>query len=144
MYALLEKAHMAKEAGLPPTLPLWLAPTQLRIIPVAERHLGYIEELLPALTGIRVDVDDRDETVSKKIRDAGREWIPYVAVVGDQEVERHTLRVTIREGSGKNRQTGEELSAADLQERIATGIKGKPFRSLPLALRLSERAKFVG
>jgi threonyl-tRNA synthetase len=144
MYALLEKAHMAKEAGFPPLLPLWLSPTQVRIIPVAERHLGYIEELLPLLTGIRVDVDDRDETVSKKIRDAGREWIPYVAVVGDQEVERQTLRVTIREESSKDRQTGEELSAADLKERIAPGITGKPFRPLPLALRLSERAKFVG
>ena len=59
MYALLERAYLEKERGVLPMLPLWLSPTQLRIIPVAERHLEYIEGILPVLNGIRADVDDR-------------------------------------------------------------------------------------
>jgi threonyl-tRNA synthetase len=140
VYALLEKAYLEKEGGSLPMLPLWLSPTQLRILPVAERHLEYIEEILPLLTGIRVDVDDREETVSKKIRDAGREWIPYVAVVGDKEEEQKTLSVTIRGG----KQRMEEMSALALKEQIEAGLKDKPFIKLPLPYRLSERAKFVG
>ncbi len=144
MYALLEKAYLDKEAGAMPMLPLWLSPTQLRIIPVAERHLEYVERILPALTSIRVDVDDRDETVSKKIRDAGREWIPYVAVVGDKEVEKETLSVTIRAESSMKKQKVEEMNVSELKERIEAGIKDRPFRQLPLSYKLSERAKFTG
>ena len=126
-------------------LPLWLSPTQVRIIPVAERHLEYIEEILPVLSGIRTDVDDREETVSKKIRDAGREWIPYVAVVGDKEVEKNTLSVTIREESSKGgKQKPEEMDVYALKNRIEQVIKSKPFHELALSYKLSERAKFVG
>ncbi len=146
MYALLERAYLDMEDGFLPRLPLWLSPTQLRIIPVAERHLEYIEELLPVLTGIRVDVDDREETVSKKIRDAGREWIPYVAVVGDKEVEKRTLSVTIREESGNLSLEKKALpmDVPELKERIEEAIKSKPFRELPFSYKLSERARFVG
>ncbi len=144
MYALLERAYLDMEGGFLPMLPLWLSPTQLRIIPVAERHLEYIEEVLPVLTGIRVDVDDREETVSKKIRDAGREWIPYVAVVGDKEVEKKTLSVTIREESSKEEQKVEEMDVFTLKNRVGEAIKSKPFRELPFSYKLSERTKFVG
>jgi threonyl-tRNA synthetase len=144
MYALLEKAYLDKEAGLLPMLPIWLAPTQLRIIPVAERHMDYIKELLPHLNGIRLDVDDRDETVSKKIRDAGREWIPYVAVVGDKEVERKTLHVTIRKESTQEERKIEEMSVLELKKLIEEDVQNKPFRALPLPYKLSERAKFTG
>ncbi len=145
MYALLERAYLEKERGVLPMLPLWLSPTQLRIIPVAERHLEYIEEILPVLNGIRADVDDREETVSKKIRDAGRDWIPYVAVVGDKEVEKNTLSVTIREESSKGgKQKPEKMDVYALKNRIEQVIKSKPFRELALSYKLSKRAKFVG
>jgi len=144
MYALLEKSYLDKQEGFLPMLPLWLSPTQVRIVPIAERHLEYIKELLPLLNGIRVDVDDRDETVSKKIRDAGREWIPYVAVVGEKEVERRTLNVTIRGESNQAEQKVEEMSALELKKRIEEELKERPFRKLPLSYKLSERAKFAG
>ena len=145
MYALLERAYLEKERGVLPMLPLWLSPTQLRIIPVAERHLEYIEGILPVLSGIRADVDDREETVSKKIRDAGREWIPYVAVVGDKELEKNTLSVTIREESSKGgKKKPEEMDVYALKNMIEQVIKSKPFRELALSYKLSERAKFVG
>ncbi len=144
MYALLERAYLEKERGVLPMLPMWLSPTQLRIIPVAERHLEYIEEILPVLNGIRTDVDDREEMVSKKIRDAGRDWIPYVAVVGDKEVEKNTLSVTIRGELSKGKKKQKGMDVLDLKKLIEAGLKNKPFHNLPLSYRLSERAKFVG
>ena len=126
-------------------LPLWLSPTQLRLIPVAERHLDYIEGILPELKGsIRVDVDDREETVSKKIRDAGREWVPYVAVIGDKEVESQTLNVTIRAELSKKQQKKAEMTASELKALIEAALIDKPFRPLPLSYKMSERAKFAG
>ena len=144
IYALLEKAYLEKEGGFLPMLPLWLSPTQLRMLPVAERHLEYIDQLLPLLNGIRVDVDDREETVSKKIRDAGREWIPYVAVVGDREVENKTLSVTIREESSKKKQKVAEMSVPALKMLIEESLKAKKSNKTSLSYGLSERAKFTG
>lgn len=168
IYALLEKAYMDMYPdtdrdtadGVMPMLPLWLSPTQLRLIPVADRHLKYISEILSALNGngagndnyngsepkarIRIDIDDRDETVSKKIRDAGREWVPYVAVIGDREMEKKTVSVRIRDESSTKKQKAVEMTLPELKEQIESEVKGKPFRELPLPVRLSERAKFVG
>ncbi|MEA2052829.1 MAG: threonine--tRNA ligase [Euryarchaeota archaeon] len=144
IYALLEKAYLEKEDGFLPMLPLWLSPTQLRILPVAERHLEYIDSILPVLNGIRVDVDDREETVSKKIRDAGREWIPYVAVVGDKEVENKTLSVTIRKESSKKKKKVVEMSVSALRKRIAEDAKAKKTINSTRSYGLSERAKFTG
>ncbi|MFQ6071290.1 MAG: threonine--tRNA ligase, partial [Methanosarcinales archaeon] len=95
MYALLEKAYLKAQKKEIAKLPTWLSPTQVRIIPVAERHIEFAKEVAMQLT-CRVDIDDREETVSKKIRDAGREWIPYVVVLGDKEMESGTLSVTVR------------------------------------------------
>jgi threonyl-tRNA synthetase len=65
--------------------PVWLAPVQLRLIPVGEDHREAVHALQEKLEGLRVDVDERDETVGKRIRDAEVEKIPYVVVYGDKE-----------------------------------------------------------
>ena len=65
--------------------PVWLAPVQVRLIPVGEDHRGAVHELGRKLEGFRVDVDQRDETVGKRNRDAEVEKIPYVVVYGDKE-----------------------------------------------------------
>ena len=67
--------------------PVWLAPVQLRLIPVGEDHRGAVHDLQQKLDGLRVEVDERDETVGKRIRDAEIEKIPYVVVYGDKESE---------------------------------------------------------
>ena len=145
VYALLEKAYMKMEnEGRLPTLPLWLSPTQLRIIPVADRHVGFAENILKGFEGVRTDLDDRDETVSRKIRDAGREWVPYVAVVGDKEIENNILTVTVREESSMKEQKRIGITAEELKERMKRETEGFPFRVLPLPQRLSKRPKFVG
>jgi threonyl-tRNA synthetase len=78
--------------------PVWLAPVQVVIIPVADRHLDYARKLGAELKGegVRVEVDDRSETVNLKIRRAQLDKIPYMLVVGDKEVQASTVSVRRR------------------------------------------------
>jgi len=144
MYALLEKAHMQAERGKLPMLPVWLSPTQVRIVPVSERYLDEAVRIAEELRKrrIRVDVDDRDETLAKKIRDAGREWIPYVVVIGEEEVKGGFLTVTVREESTLKEQRRVRMSLDELVERIRKECEGKPFKPLPLPMLLSKRPSF--
>ncbi len=79
------------------SFPVWLAPVQIRLIPVGEDHRAAVHALQERLEGLRVDVDERDETVGKRIRDAEVEKIPYVVVYGDKESE-ESLAVRKRGG----------------------------------------------
>ncbi len=142
IYALLEKAAMETEEGKIPMLPLWLSPTQIRIIPISEKHLAFAEEVSKKLDG-RVDIDDRDLSIGKKVREAGREWIPYVVVIGDKELEDGTINVAIRAESEENRPKKVQMTPEDLNTQIREEITGKPYRKLPLAKYLSARPKFL-
>jgi len=141
IYALLEKAHMEMEEGRPPMLPLWLAPTQVRLIPVSGAHVEAAERIGKRLgrSRIRTDVDDRDETVPKKIRDAEREWIPYIIVLGEREVGTEEVPVRFRADGEIRKTTIKELAA-----EIKRQVKGKPYRPLPLPMRVQRRPRFVG
>jgi threonyl-tRNA synthetase len=88
--------------------PLWLAPVQIRILPVGESHREPARELAEKLSGFRVEVDDRDETVGKRIRDAEVEKIPYTVVYGDRESE-ETLAVRERGGEQSTKSLDELL-----------------------------------
>jgi threonyl-tRNA synthetase len=83
--------------------PLWLAPVQAMVVPVADRHLPYAEQVAEQLRAadLRVEVDSRGERMQAKIRDAQLQKIPYMLVVGDKEVEAGA--VAVRERSGENR-----------------------------------------
>jgi threonyl-tRNA synthetase len=142
MYALLEKAAREAEAGKLPSLATWLSPTQVRIIPVAERHQARAFEIAEDL-GFRTDIDERDETVAKKIRDAGREWVPYVVVIGDEELASGHLMVTVRIDSTPKSAAKSKMSIEDLRKRLSSETAGKPWRRLPLSIKLSERPKFI-
>jgi threonyl-tRNA synthetase len=86
--------------------PLWLAPIQATVLPIADRHLPYaafVRDQLRA-AGLRVDVDDRQEKIGYKIREAQLQKIPYMLVVGDREVE--TSTVSVRERSGGDKGAG--------------------------------------
>jgi threonyl-tRNA synthetase len=67
--------------------PLWLAPVQAIVLPVADRHLDHAREVQEALGGLRVEVDGRTESIGRKIRDAELRKVPYMLVVGDREAE---------------------------------------------------------
>ncbi|APH39011.1 threonine--tRNA ligase [Methanohalophilus halophilus] len=142
IYSLLEKASMKAEEGEVPMLPVWLSPTQVRVIPIAERHMEFAEEIASRLQ-CRVDIDDREETVGKKIRNAGQEWVPYVVVVGDREVESGNVNVTVREESMPKKPSKIEMTVDELNSRILAETAGMPHGHLPLAQKLSMRPRFI-
>ena len=139
LYALLEKAAANAKAGRPPTLPVWLSPTQVRILPVGEDQLDAGRAVLAQFEGVRADLDDSDDTLSKKIRTAEKEWVPYIVVIGKREVESGKLSVRIRETKEQREMTAEALRA-----RIASETERRPFRPLAEPALLSARPIFRG
>ncbi len=141
IYALLEKAFLSSRNGMLPMLPVWLSPTQVRIIPIAERHLEKAIEIANELNRnrIRADVDDRDETTAKKVRDASTSWIPYIAVIGDREMEENLLSVTVRKESTIKNQKKIKMSLKELIDVIKKETEGKPYKPLPMHFMLSRR-----
>lgn len=100
-------------------LPLWLSPMQARVLPVSEKHVAYAKEVANSLkaANIRADVDDANESLGKKIRNAKTEKIPYLLVVGDAEVEAKTISVESRD-KGKL----DSASIADFVGRLTKEI----------------------
>lgn len=175
IYALLEKAYRMQREGKTPILPLWLSPTQVRLIPVSTRaskiksesnyiskgkgetngssnnnnnnnkidSLGYMDYCISIMhrlegSSIRVDIDDRDESVSKKIREAEMEWIPYIVVVGEKEVVSNRLSVRDR-ASGRVR----DMSVEELIKEIADAVRDKPYMPLNMPKYLSMRPQIM-
>ncbi len=136
VYALLEKAYTVqkREKGVP-TIPFWLAPVQVRILTISDNQLEYAKQIQEELElqQIRVDLDDRSETVGKKIREAGMNWIPYVAVIGDKEVESKTLTIRNRETGENNVKMSLEEFKEHLNQKFVPNVRlplPKPFRLL--------------
>lgn len=136
--SLLEKTAIELDEKAP-MLPTWLSPIEVRIITVGEDHKDFANELYDKINAenIRVDVDDRDESVGKKIRNAATEWIPYIFVVGDNEKESGVFSVTVRE-------TGEKvgMTVDELIKEVLDKTKGMPYRGLPLPKDISTRINF--
>ncbi|MCL6577852.1 MAG: threonine--tRNA ligase [Candidatus Bathyarchaeota archaeon] len=141
VYALLENAYRIQQNGKPPMLPLWLSPTQVRIIPMSDKFLESVEKIARKMEKrcIRVDIDDRALTLQKRIREAEMEWIPYIIVVGQREIESDILPVRERK-SGKMRQ----MKLEEVIKEIEKLTQGKPFKQLPLPRYLSKRPQFYG
>ncbi len=142
IYALLEKAYREQMAGKAPMLPLWLSPTQVRLIPLSDKYLEKVEEIANKIEAncIRVDIDDSASTLQKKIREAEQEWVPYIIVLGEKEVTSGLLSVRDRESKG----TQQNLTLDELKAKIKSKIDGKPFKPLPLPRSLSKRPQFHG
>ncbi len=103
--------------------PVWLAPVQVRILPISDKHHDYAQSLVKQLLAldIRAEVDQRREKINYKIREAQTEKIPFALVVGDQEAEAGT--VAVRRYGQKN--AGEKMAAADFIALISDMIKNK-------------------
>jgi threonyl-tRNA synthetase len=140
IYALLEKsAKISKEGGIA-SLPLWLSHTQVRVIPVSQEHIVHCEKILAELTKnqIRADIDDRDETVGKKIRESETEWVRYTIVIGDKEV--NSDRLTVRDRNvGKQR----EITLHYLINEVKEQTRDKPYLPLNLPPHLSSRPQIM-
>ncbi len=139
MYALLEKSARMQREGKIPMLPLWLSPTQVRLIPVSKDYLQYCIKLMQIIESkqIRVDVDDREESVGKRIRDAELEWIPYILVIGEKEVADNSLNVRVR-GVGVR-----SISIDDLVREIRDEVRDKPFMPLNMPKYVSMRPSIM-
>lgn len=134
--SILENAAVDEREGRKPQIPLWLAPTQVRFIPISETHTPFCTELVEKLQPLRADIDDRNETLSSRIRDAERAWIAYICVVGDRERESNVLSVRVRGGGQK------QMTLQELMGEIHEKTKKMPFRPLALPVLLSRRPKF--
>lgn len=122
-----------------PVLPLWLSPLQVRIIPVSAKYVEYAKDLARRLREkmIRADIDDREETVEKKIRDAETSWINYVVVIGEKEIR--SARLSVRKRKTKEIK---EMSEEELVSEIERETKGFPKKMINLPVELSLRPKF--
>ena len=136
LYALLDTAAIMEKKGEKPRLPTWLSPVQVRVIPVSREFLNYSIDIAKKLekAKIRVDVDDRDETLSKKIRDAEKSWVPYIVVVGKKEIESNKLTVRIR-----GRKDVVLVKLEELEKMIKSEIEKYPWKPLPMPMLLSKR-----
>ncbi|MCK4723907.1 MAG: threonine--tRNA ligase, partial [Dehalococcoidia bacterium] len=93
--------------------PVWLAPVQVAIIPIADRHLEYAFQVEAELkgSGMRAQVDTRSERMNLKIREAQLDKIPYMLIVGDKEMEAAMVSVRLRSGEDLGRQSVEAFKA---------------------------------
>ncbi|MEM1531918.1 MAG: His/Gly/Thr/Pro-type tRNA ligase C-terminal domain-containing protein, partial [Nitrososphaerota archaeon] len=139
IYALLEKAYKVYKEGGKPMLPVWLSPTQVRLIPVSDMFIEDCVSLSEKLESeqIRADVDDRLETVDKKVRDAETEWVPYIIVYGKREKESNIFSVRDRASGSIKQMTLEELI-----KEIHSKNVGRPYKKLSLPRMLSKRPSF--
>jgi threonyl-tRNA synthetase len=137
LYALLEHQAALMKKGTKGTFPFWLAPTQLRFVPVSDSHVEFCEKLASDWP-FRADVDDRDFSMGKKIKLAEQEWVPFIAVVGDREVDGGPLQVRVRGGESFSGSRDELIA-------LMTELSGdKPRRPLNTPRRLALRPIFVG
>jgi threonyl-tRNA synthetase len=102
--------------------PTWLAPVQAKLVPVSEKHMGYVRDVLATLrrSGIRAELDGRNEKMGYKIREAQMQKVPYTLVIGDQEIEREEVAV---------RKYGEDgnlpMSVSDFVARVSAEIRDR-------------------
>jgi len=122
-----------------PYLPLWLAPIQARVLPISDKFLNEAQEIADKMEKecLRVDLDDRQLTLSKRVREAETEWINYVLVVGQKEIDSGVLPV-------RDRRAGiiRKMRLQRLINEIKKQTEGKPFRASTLPRRLSQRPQF--
>lgn len=140
IFGLLENAGRAQATGKVGTLPTWLCPAEVRLIPVSQKYVDPCKLISEDLevSHVRVDIDDREESVGKRIRDAEKEWVPFIIVVGEKEAsDPSKFTVRVRAAGGER-----EMSLAALKKEISNETTGRPFAPLPLSKMLSRRASF--
>ena len=136
LFALLDSAVRMERQGKKPMLPVWVSPVHARIIPLSKQlvkdGMTILEKLEEAR--IRADLDDRDDTLQSRIRDAELSWVPYIVVFGERELKSEKLSVRVRE-EGKEIKT----SLPELVSRIKSETQGYPSRELTYPKLMSQR-----
>jgi threonyl-tRNA synthetase len=146
VYAMLEREAIKIKKGQKPVMPFWLSPTQVRLIPIKDDFIDDCNDLMNKLNELsqnytmRIDIDDRDESVGRKIRDAEKEWIPIIIVIGDMERDTKSYKPRFRNSEiGENEKS---YTIDDLNNLIIGKIKNYPKQKIPLPIYVSKRPKF--
>jgi threonyl-tRNA synthetase len=141
LFTLFDTCAKIERLGRKPMLPLWISPVQVRFIPVSREYEELALKLANKLneSGIRADIDDREESVQKRVRDAEMEWRPYIVVIGSREARGEKLQVRRRSTDSQV-----ELNLDALIEEIREVTKGYPYRKLALPIRVSQRPGYKG
>ncbi|MDQ4022696.1 MAG: threonine--tRNA ligase [Thermoproteota archaeon] len=141
IYALLERSAKISKAGGIASFPLWLTHTQVRIIPVGKQHTELCEKIATELSSkqIRTDIDDREESVGKKIRESETEWIRYTLVIGDKELQ--SEKFTVRDRNEKRQR--QDVKLEELISEIKSLTNNKPYLPLNLPRNLSNRPQIM-
>ena len=137
IYAILEASIMKEKA----ILPYWLSPVQIRLIPVSEEHLLHCQELSKILieNNIRVEIDDREERVGKRIRNSEQQWIPFVLVIGEKEVKNKEYALRER---GKEEEA--LMNIDDIVKLLKNLQNSLPYKKCNLSRNLSKQPIFFG
>ena len=136
LYTLFDSAVFDEHKGKKPMLPIWLSPTQVRILPMSKDFLKKSEEIRHTIekAGIRVDIDDREETLEKRVRDAEVKWVPYIIIIGQKEIDSNNLSVRVR-----SKKKSEQIDTDGLIKQVKAEIDGYPFRDLTIPRLVSKR-----
>ncbi|HLF06464.1 MAG TPA: threonine--tRNA ligase [Thermoplasmata archaeon] len=139
LYTLFDTAMLAEAKGKTGSLPLWINPEQVRLLPVGERHMPKVTEMRKTLeaAGLRVGVDDRPETVGKKVREAKQDWVGVAIVIGDKELDSAMLRAYDREADADR-----DITLGDLVEDLKKRTDGYPKKGLYFPAEVSRRPGF--
>lgn len=136
LFTVLDQCARTERDGGKPSLPVWLSPTQVRLIPLNPELLDHTQKLAEDLaqSQIRADVDDRDESVDKRVREAELNWIPFIVVIGKREVSSNLLAI-------RRRKDGKRYNASltDLEKEVSDSIIGYPAMPLKLPAKISQR-----
>ena len=136
LFTLLDSAVRLERQGRKPMLPVWISPAQVRIIPIAKQFVKQGMKLLETLAkaGIRADIDDRDDTMQSKVRDAELSWIPYTIIYGEREIKAKELSVRSRSDSKESK-----VSLTAFLRRFRAEVEGYPVKPLTYPFLLSQR-----
>jgi len=136
LFTLLDSAVRLERQGKKPMLPVWVSPTQVRIIPVSQQFVRQGMKLLGTLekAGIRADLDDRDDTMQSKVRDAELSWIPFSVIYGEKEIKTKQLSVRSRADSKESK-----IGLTAFLKRLKGEVEGYPVRPLTYPVLLSQR-----
>jgi threonyl-tRNA synthetase len=136
LYLILDSAIGMKHSGRLGHVPLWLNPEQIRLLPVSDLYLNKSRQIAHQLEKehIRAGIDDRPETVGKKVRDSRKDWVGYDCVIGEKEVAGAPLRIFNRELNETR-----EMELYRLISEIKSKLSGKPFRRLYFPREVSKR-----
>ncbi len=136
LFTVFDQCARVEKNGRKPALPLWLSPTQIRLIPIKREFTNFALSIVAELakSQVRADVDDRNESLDKRIREAELIWVPYIIVIGQREVTANRYSIRRRHDNAKY-----EATISDLKTEITTSTSGYPNMPLKLPTLISKR-----